>query len=495
MTDLKPAQESADDDAVEPAARTAAEETDAATAPIDGGSDTPVYAWAPAEPRARKRRTGLWIGLGAAAAAIGLVAASLFLIAPGTSVAGVMIGGMTPGGAADAIQQRLAQTTVVLTGDGAGAEITGADLGASVDARALADAEFADHPMWNPTTWYAASADAEVSLDPAVATEALRAALPDLYTDPVDATVAFDPASATYTATPAVLGTGVDLAVVQGALQQAFERGSSRVELAVAPSDVEAGIPTPVADETAARLNGMLDTVGFYVGEERTVPVDRAVAASWLTVTPGDGAFEITADAAAIQPLVDGLAAAVNRAPENRTVITNSSGEVLHEEAAGQSGRELGDTSGIASDFAAQLADGNAVFALPVTEVPVTTVSLARRIEVNLTRQTTTLFENGQAVNTYAISSGLPGTLTPTGDFRVFAHVRIQDMGCFPGAAYCTEDVPWVTYFAPNIAFHGTYWHNNFGTPMSHGCINMPVDVARYVYDWAPVGTEVSVFY
>ena len=53
----------------------------------------------------------------------------------------------------------------------------------------------------------------------------------------------------------------------------------------------------------------MLDRAGFYVGEERTVPVAREVAASWLTVSPGDrGTFEITADAAAIQPVVDGLA-------------------------------------------------------------------------------------------------------------------------------------------------------------------------------------------
>jgi hypothetical protein len=74
----------------------------------------------------------------------------------------------------------------------------------------------------------------------------------------------------------------------------------------------------------------MLQTIGFYVGEERTVPVDPATAASWLKITPdASGTFSISADAAKIQASVDALPAAVNRAPANGTVITNSDGTVL----------------------------------------------------------------------------------------------------------------------------------------------------------------------
>lgn len=466
------------------------------TAPTDAGA--PAFAWAPPEPKPKKKHTAVWISAAAAVAVVGLVASSLVLIAPGTSVAGVPIGWMTPGAAAEAIDQRLAETTVVIAGEDGEVEVTGAELGATVDAQALAEAAFAEHPMWNPTAWFAPPVEAAVELDPVAATEALRAAMPDVYTDPIDAEVAFDPASASYVTTPATLGTGIDVATVQSALQEAFEAGETSIEIDPVIADVPAGIPTEVADATVAQLNGMLDTVGFYVGEERTVPVDRAVAASWLTVTPGDGEFEITADAAAIQPVVDTLAPAVNRAPENARAITDSAGKVLREESAGQTGRELGDTSDVASDFATQLADGNAAFALPVTEVPVTTVSIARRIEVDLGAQRTYLFENGNVVESYAISSGLASSPTPTGNFRVFAHVSMQDMGlaCSDPTrtdSYCTEDVPWVTYFAPDIAFHGAYWHNNFGNPMSHGCVNMPINVAKFVYDWAPAGTEVWV--
>src|SRR5215207_2486857 len=59
---------------------------------------------------------------------------------------------------------------------------------------------------------------------------------------------------------------------------------------------------------------------------------------------------------------------------------------------------------------------------------------------------------------------------------------------------YNVPDVPWVLYFTNSgHALHGTYWHNNFGTPMSHGCINLPMDVAAWLYDWAPLGTPVLV--
>ncbi|MET2011955.1 L,D-transpeptidase [Microbacterium chocolatum] len=461
-----------------------------------GDADAPVYAWAPAEPAPRKRRTGLWIGVGAAVAAVGLVVSSLFLVAPGAAVGGVGVGLHTPGAAVDAVNQRLAETTVVLTGAGGDVEVTGADLGASVDAAALVDAAYAASPAWNPTAWFPASVDAPVEIDPIAATSALRDAAPDLYTDPVEATLAFDAGSTTYVTTPSAEGTGIDVETVRLALQDAFAAGESSVSLEAVAAPVDAITTTAAADEVAARLNGILDTAGFYVGEERVVPVDRAVAASWLTVTPdGAGSFTIDADASAIEGMVGGLPEAVNRAAVDARVITNSRGDVLREEIAGVTGRELGETAGIAEDYAAQLAAGEGAFALPVTETEFATTSLARTIEVNLSSQMTYMFENGEVVSSYPISSGLPGTPTPTGRFEVFAHVSMQDMGCFEGAEYCTENVPWVVYFAPDIAFHGAYWHNSFGQQMSHGCVNLPVATAKYLYDWTPTGTEVWVHY
>lgn len=465
-----------------------------------GDIDSPTYAWAPEDPAPKKRHLGLWIGIPGGALAVAAIAASLLLIAPGTAVAGVPVGGLTVGGAADALQARLADTTVeIQTGDGS-VTVTGADLGASVDARALAEAAFSAHPMWNVTQWNSAPLDADIVIDDAQAEAALREAAGASYVDPIDATVVFDAASGSYTTTPAVDGEGIELETVRAALEGAFTSGTGTAGLDADVVAVEAAVTTAEADTAVARLNGILDTVGFYVGDERTVPVERAVAASWLTVSDGDGQVTLAADAGAIQATVDTLPSLVDRAPVNATAVTNSSGEVLQEVTAGATGRTIGDTSGIADAFAAQLAAGDAVYRLPVTETAFETTNLYRHIDVNLSTQRAVLYENDQVVQNWAISSGRAGTATPTGDFEVFAHVRMQDMGAAcrnPNAvgSYCTEDVPWVTYFAPDIAFHGAYWHNNFGTPMSHGCLNMPVDQAKYVFDWAPTGTEVSVHY
>ncbi len=487
--------ESADDTAttLAPTVAIATADEEAASA----GDTEAVYAWAPASPKPKnkKKRAAIWLSAAAGVAVVGLVVSSLVLIAPGTAVAGVPVGWLTPGAAAEAIDQQLAATTVVLTGDGDDAEITAAELGATVDAEALADAAFADHPMWNPTAWFAATG-AEVELDPATATDALRDLAPQLYTDPVDAQVAFDAATASYVTTPAVPGVGVDVATVRDAIQAAFEAGETRVEVDTVEAEIPADIPTESADETVSTLNGMLDTAGFYIGDERTVPVDRAVAASWITVTPEGDGFEIAADAGAIQPIVDTLAATVNRAPENAIQITDTDGGVLKEIAAGQSGRQLGDTANVANDFATQLAGGNAVYKLPVEEVPVTTTTLARNIVVDLSEQRAYFYENGAVIKTTLVSTGKDGHLTDTGNFRIRWKLVSQSMGnpdTTQWPYYYTEDVPWVMYFNGDQALHGAYWHNDFGRRRSHGCVNFPMGVAQFAYEWAPMGTEVRV--
>lgn len=469
--------------------------TGAPTETVPPSTGEQPLAWAPIEPSPKKRRLGLWIGLGLGVIAIGAGAASMILIAPGTTVAGIPVGWMTPGAAADTINAHLAETEVTLTGEGEGTVLTGTDLGVNVDATALADTAFAEHPLWNLGAWMGDPVPAEIAFDSEKATAALRAAVPTSFDDPVDAGVVFDAASGTFVITPSETGTGIDVAGLNAAFTEAVGDGRTTLEYSGDAATAQPAVSDDDATATASTLNTMLPAVGFYVGEERTVPVDPAVAASWLSVVDDDGQLRIEADPQAIQATVDGLPALVDRAPVNATNIVDSAGNVLRAEQEGVAGRALGYTSDIADQFAEKLAAGDGTFALTVTETPFETVSLFRRIDINLSSQRAVLYENNEVVNSWAVSTGLPGTLTPTGNFKVFAHTRIQDMGCYEGAPYCTEDVPWITWFAPNIGFHGTYWHNNFGQRMSHGCVNLPIDLAKYVYDWSPQGLEVSVHY
>ena len=121
-----------------------------------------------------------------------------------------------------------------------------------------------------------------------------------------------------------------------------------------------------------------------------------------------------------------------------------------------------------------------------------------KEIVVSISSQAMWAYENGELVNSTYVSTGtaeVPETTTPIGYHSIIAKVDVQTMeGTISGEYYRVEDVPNVMYF-DNLgnALHGAYWHNNFGTPMSHGCVNLPLDVAAWIYAWAPVGTAVTV--
>jgi LysM repeat protein len=109
-------------------------------------------------------------------------------------------------------------------------------------------------------------------------------------------------------------------------------------------------------------------------------------------------------------------------------------------------------------------------------------------IDVDLSTQTLTAYQDGQAVFTARVSTGTWRTPTVVGTYRVYVKYVSTRMR---GPGYDTPDVPYTMYFYQGYGLHGAYWHDNFGTPMSHGCVNLSVDDARWLYNWAPVGTKV----
>lgn len=104
-------------------------------------------------------------------------------------------------------------------------------------------------------------------------------------------------------------------------------------------------------------------------------------------------------------------------------------------------------------------------------------------IEIDLSQQRLWAHQNNKVVFTTLVSTGIPGKRTPIGRFHVWAKVRRQTMS---GPGYRLPNVQWVMYFAGENAIHGTYWHHNFGHPMSHGCVNATNSAARWLYNWAP---------
>lgn len=113
-----------------------------------------------------------------------------------------------------------------------------------------------------------------------------------------------------------------------------------------------------------------------------------------------------------------------------------------------------------------------------------------RWIEVDLSDQQLTAWNGGKKVRSFSISTGKRRTPTIVGSFAVQSKFRSTRMR---GEGYDVPNVPYVMYFSGGYALHGAYWHNDFGTPVSHGCVNMRVSSARWLYNWADVGTPVVI--
>ena len=113
-------------------------------------------------------------------------------------------------------------------------------------------------------------------------------------------------------------------------------------------------------------------------------------------------------------------------------------------------------------------------------------------IDVNLTQQMVYAYAGDTVVNSFLVSTGTWLTPTVTGKFKIWIKLLASDMS---GADYYLPDVPYVMYFYKDYGLHGTYWHSNFGTPMSHGCVNLSIPDAEWLYNFSSVGTVVNVHY
>ncbi|HOH20554.1 MAG TPA: L,D-transpeptidase family protein [Anaerolineaceae bacterium] len=113
-----------------------------------------------------------------------------------------------------------------------------------------------------------------------------------------------------------------------------------------------------------------------------------------------------------------------------------------------------------------------------------------RWIDVDLSEQMLFAYEGTERVASFLVSTGTALYPTEQGEYRIYVKYLFTDMH---GSDYFLPDVPFTMYYSGDFSIHGTYWHHNFGTPMSHGCINMDTSEAEWLYNWASVGTIVNI--
>lgn len=131
------------------------------------------------------------------------------------------------------------------------------------------------------------------------------------------------------------------------------------------------------------------------------------------------------------------------------------------------------------------------------------TTADSKHIYVDLTNQKLMAYENNNLVFEFPVSTGKPWTPTPTGDFRIWIKLKYTRMQGGSGAGYYNlPNVPYTMYFYNDkvpkhrgYGLHGAYWHENFGHPMSHGCVNINEEDAAKLYAWAMPASTKNVTY
>lgn len=127
---------------------------------------------------------------------------------------------------------------------------------------------------------------------------------------------------------------------------------------------------------------------------------------------------------------------------------------------------------------------------ISASAAPPARIGVGKEVIVDLSDSRTYAYEDGKLIRNVLSSTGLPATPTIQGSFKVQRKYVAQTM---TGRGYYLPDVPYVMYFYGGYALHGTYWHNNFGQPMSHGCVNLPTSEAGWFYEWTEIGTPIYV--
>jgi lipoprotein-anchoring transpeptidase ErfK/SrfK len=258
----------------------------------------------------------------------------------------------------------------------------------------------------------------------------------------------------------------------------------------------------------ASQLNTTLQQIAnqpinLVIGA-KTVPLDSATIKSWLHVVTDKktNTAYIHLNDQSIGPSINQLTSKYAKSPVNQVTVTHPDGTSLMV-ASGREGVSVGDSNELAKQLAPTVLAGKGMqLNVPLQPIPfqsVTAAAFDKLIEVNVVTKQMYLYDKGNFTRQYAISAGAPATPTPIGQFKVYAKFASQDMKGFnpDGSKYFQPHVPWINYFLPGgYAVHGNYWRpaSVFGAVnTSHGCVSLPVDQAKWVYDWTPIGTTVIV--
>lgn len=430
---------------------------------------------------------------------------------PHTSIAGMDVSGQTLAEVTDAVQAKADGVRLTLVTPQGSTMASLADLGYTVNAAATAHQVLEDRSL---STYARALMSEEflnpvVSSDPATLRTYADGLVPAERTQPKNAAVRLGTDKTSFAVVPAVTGASIDPRAIEAAATASAHDLTPRT-VQVNLRDVAPTVTTQAAQALATKANALVTSIVKVSVAGDTFSPSKVERASWVTL-PTEASGAPAVNRAKVTAWVGARADAARIAPVNGSRLLTSSGTLLRITQTKVDGRTITNSADIVSLLTASMTANKAYqgeFASQV--VPASwkdrriadgTQNLAYQaadgekwIDVNLSRHTMTAYIGGKAVlGPVAMVNGAPATPSLVGTYyvnRKYEKDRMRGSNA-DGSLYDTPDVPWVSYFQGGYALHGAPWRSTFGYAASHGCINLPVSAAKWVFDWAPIGTRV----
>lgn len=424
---------------------------------------------------------------------------------PNTYVGNTAVGNMTKTQIKQVVQDEADQLKVTFIEGKTSLTASAKDLGVSVDVNATTDSAYLARRSGTVLQNLNLLQNRNVPLvyhnDAGVLKTYIAAHFPDLFVDAQDAQAVFSDADDKFVVKPSAPGKGFDIQRFEAALPQLAKNPHLTV-LPLQTVPVKPLIEDTSAQNAADYANKIIQLSLEFTQDGNTVQkATPAQIASWayFTPDPSSGKISVAFDRSHVmQFLTDEIAGKIATLPVDRKVAVDTATGAQSVIQAGKAGEQLKDIDKLADSVMDALSANKPLTQeVSVESAPFKTVTVSgygKWIEVDLSQETTTLYLGNVPIKTFLISSGRAATPTEVGTFHVYRKYDMTTMtGTILGDYYYIPNIPWVSYFDDGEAFHGTYWHHNFGHPMSHGCINMSIPDAKILYDFAPVGTKVVV--
>jgi hypothetical protein len=426
--------------------------------------------------------------IGGSLIAVALIGLSV-LRAPGTSIEGIGGGlGFSSDAPAQEFTRELENFPITVNGE----QFTAGELG--VMARELPTVPRASNfSAWGKTY------TVELRINGDKTAEALSTL--DGYVPPKDSVLVLN--GDTWSVTPAVNGLNLPSDLASDVLT-ALREHTPKLEISL--QETPPALTNEKSQLVADRMNSA--SLEVLAGSTPVESFKGAKLAELVTIAPKYGEYTLSVNTDKVTALTETYATTLAREKVDGEQVVDEEGNVLKSIQAPQDGFIPGAKEDIQKNLVGALAD---IIATPVAVVNLPgqvdaakPKNMMRTAMVDASDHTAYFYENGAEVARFPIAVGKPGTETDRGTFKVYTQLTSQNMGSCDSNGnlregsfdYCTPDVPWVTYFNGDEGFHGTYWHNNFGNPssnMSHGCVNMRVEDAKWAYEFLQTGSTVTI--